>query len=131
MGRLQFFATAVALSWASASVAAEPVVGLWTSPPDGKGQTGIVKVSQCGTGYCGTLIKAFDPNGKEIVTKNVGKRLIWDMKPAGGGSYTNGRAFVPIFGKDFPATMQLQGNVLKVKGCAVGVCKSQVWKRAR
>ena len=51
------------------AVGADPLVGLWASPPDGKGQTGIVQIKPCGDAYCGTLIKAFDPNGKQIVTK--------------------------------------------------------------
>ncbi|WP_417525343.1 DUF2147 domain-containing protein [Marinovum sp.] len=102
---------------------ADPLVGLWASPPDGKGQTGIVQIKPCGPAFCGTLIKAFDPKGKQIVTKNVGKRLLWDMKPKGGGLY-GGRVHVPIFGKDFPAEVRLTGNQMTVKGCAAVACKT-------
>lgn len=131
MGRLLIVVATALTLFAGTAVLAEPVVGLWASPPDNKGQTGIVEVKPCGPAYCGTLIKAFDPNGKEIITANVGKRLIWGMKPLGGGAYGDGRAYVPIFGADFPAKMELQGNKLKVSGCKIGVCKSQVWQRAR
>lgn len=110
---------------------AEPVFGLWASPPDGKGQTGHVEVSRCGDAICGKLTSAFDPSGKQIVTQNVGKTLFWDMKPAGPGKYSDGRVFVPIFGKDFAAHMKLEGTVLKVSGCTAGICKTQRWTRVR
>ncbi|MEQ8340326.1 MAG: DUF2147 domain-containing protein [Marinovum algicola] len=113
------------------AVGADPLVGLWASPPDGKGQTGIVQIKPCGDAYCGTLIKAFDPNGKQIVTKNVGKRLLWGMKPMGGGLYGEGRVFVPIFGRDYPAEVTLSGTRMTVKGCAALVCKAQKWRRAQ
>lgn len=131
MGRFLTVTIAALSIWTGSSLAAEPILGLWASPPDNKGQTGIVEVKPCGTAYCGKLIKAYDPSGKQIVTPNVGRQLIWGMKPAGGGKYADGRAYVPVFGADFPAKMELKGNTLKVSGCKVGLCKSQTWKRVQ
>ena len=108
---------------------ADPVVGTWASPPDNKGQTGHVVMRSCGDALCGTLERAFDTSGKEITTANVGKRLLWDIRPQGSGTYV-GRAYVPLFGRDFPAEVTLVGNRLVVKGCAAGLaCKSQNWTR--
>jgi len=111
--------------------AASEALGTWLSPPDGKGQTGHVEVKACGAALCGTLVRAYDPNGVQITTANVGKRLIWDMKSAGGGAYEGGRAFVPVLGAAFGATMQVKGSTLVVRGCAGPVCKSQTWQRVR
>lgn len=118
---------ALLLTWAGA-VSADPLVGLWASPPDGKGQTGIVHIRPCGTVYCGTLIKALDPKGREVVTPNVGKRLIWGMRAQGGGAYDGGRVYVPVFRRDYPAQLRLSGGQLTVKGCAAGICKTQHWR---
>ena len=116
-----------ALSMSAGSVmAAAEVEGVWLSPPDNKGQTGHVVVRPCGAGFCGKLERAFDANGKPITTKNVGKMLIRDMKPAKNGTY-KGKAWVPLFDKTFDATMSRKGNILTIKGCAGPVCKSQKW----
>ncbi|MCJ7872651.1 DUF2147 domain-containing protein [Phaeobacter sp. J2-8] len=128
MGRI--LVTAVLAMTLAKAASAQSAEGLWASPPDPKGQTGIVQITPCGAALCGTLIKAFDPNGQPIVTPNVGKQLIWDMKAAGPGHYDGGRVYVPLFGRDYAATMQVSGTKLTVKGCAVGVCKSQHWQRA-
>ena len=112
----------------TAPAMAEPVVGTWASPPDGKGQTGHVVIRECGGAYCGRLERAFDPVGRPIVTKNVGRELLSNLKAQGGGAY-QGRAFVPIFGKSFDAEVNVAGNRMTVRGCAGPVCKKQVWKR--
>lgn len=102
-------ATASAI-WAGTASASDNIVGLWASPPDPKGQIGIVEVEPCGAALCGTLIRAFDPSGKEITTPNLGKDLIRDMSVETPGQYS-GWAYVPLFGADFPARMELQGVV--------------------
>ncbi|MGY3438103.1 MULTISPECIES: DUF2147 domain-containing protein [unclassified Marinovum] len=127
MGRILSIA-AIVIAMAGAAQA-EPALGLWASPPDHKGQTGIVQVGRCGARLCGTLIKAFDPAGQQITTANVGKRLLWDMQAQGGGSYGDGRVYVPMFGRDYPAQMTVTGTQMTVKGCLAGVCKSQTWRR--
>ena len=49
----------------------------------------------------------------------------------GGGLYGEGRVFVPIFGRDYPAEVTLSGTRMTVKGCAALVCKAQKWRRAQ
>jgi uncharacterized protein (DUF2147 family) len=123
---------AALLAGSQASATGE-VLGTWASPPDDKGQTGHVVLAPCGAdsaGYCGTLVRAFDPEGRPIVTPNVGKRLLFDIRPAAGAGYA-GRAYVPAFGAEFPARIEVEGDVLEVRGCAVGgvVCREQRWAR--
>lgn len=113
---------------AGAAVAADPVLGTWLSPPDGKGQTGHVVMRTCGDALCGKLERAYAPDGTQIVTKNVGKYLLTEVKPVGGGLY-EGFAFVPLLGKTVGADIKLSGSQLSVKGCAGPVCKTQIWQR--
>ena len=74
------------------------------------------------------MLRAYDPSGKPVKTKNVGKQLFWGVKPVGGGSYDGGTAQIPLIGKA-KAKMKLNGNRLTVIGCKAGVCDSQVWTR--
>jgi len=117
----------------SAPVAAmaEPALGTWLSPPDGKGQVGHVEVSKCGAALCGTLVRAYDSTGKPVITPNVGKRLIWNMVPQGNGAYDDGEVYVPAFGRNYDAEMRVAGNTLTVRGCLGPVCKNQTWTRVR
>lgn len=116
---------------APAAALAEPALGTWLSPPDGKGQVGHVEVRNCGQTLCGTLVRAYDKSGQQVVTPNVGKRLFWDMEPRGGGAYDDGQVYVPVFGRNYDAEMTVAGDRLVVKGCLGPVCKNQTWTRVR
>ncbi|SLN54649.1 hypothetical protein PEL8287_02926 [Roseovarius litorisediminis] len=113
------------------ALARDPVLGVWQAPPDRKGQIGHIQISPCGSMLCGTIIQAYDPSGKEVVTPNVGKRLFWNMKVEGAGAYGGGRVFVPAHNREYDAAMKLQGQKLSVKGCVGPVCQGQVWTRVR
>lgn len=115
----------------AASAAAEPALGTWATEPDRKGQIGHVQVRQCGAEVCGKIIRAFAPDGTEIVTKNVGKEIFWSMKPLGEGGYSDGRVFVPIMGRDYAGSMKLFGKSLEIRGCNGIICKAQTWKRVK
>ncbi|MWD27268.1 DUF2147 domain-containing protein [Aquicoccus sp. SCR17] len=122
-------AALAAICLGSAVEASEPILGTWASPPDNKDQTGHIVVSQCGQAYCGTLVRAYSPQGDPITTKNVGKRLFWDMRAEGGGLYDDGKVYVPLFGRTYDAEIRVSGNRLKVRGCLGPVCKDQTWAR--
>lgn len=113
-----------------AALAADPVEGTWLSPPDHKGQTGHVVITPCGAAFCGTLVRAYSSKGQRVTTPNVGKQLLFNMKPAGGNAY-KGQAFVPIFGRKVNGELRLSGNTLKVTGRVLGIPKSQTWKRVK
>ena len=121
-----FFLT-VGLGAAPAS--AEPALGTWATEPDRKGQIGHVQVRRCGKEYCGRIISAYAPDGKEVVTKNVGKDVFWAMKPQGAGNYGDGRIFVPIMGRDYSGTLSVSGSKLHIRGCNGVICRAQIWKR--
>ena len=96
----------------SGPVVAEAVQGLWVTGPDRKGQVGHVRFSRCGEALCGKVLEAFDKNGKSVKTPNVGKRVIWGMKPTGNGKYA-GSMYVSMLDKNVKGTL----------------CQSQVWTK--
>lgn len=126
---VRLFAVLASL-WSGAAFAADPVEGTWLSPPDHKGQTGHVVITPCGAAFCGTLVRAYSPNGQRVTTPNVGKQLLFNMKPVGANTY-KGQAFVPIFGRKVNGELRVNGNILTVTGRVLGVAKSQTWKRVK
>ncbi|SMX49570.1 DUF2147 domain-containing protein [Maliponia aquimaris] len=117
------------VGFAMSAAAADPMVGLWKTPPDRKNLSSHIRVDPCGVALCGTVFKAFDPQGREVKTPNVGKLLFWDLKPSGGGAYGGGKVRVPLLNVTASAKAQLTGNSLRVTGCKAGVCDGQTWAR--
>lgn len=117
--------------WTSApAYAADSIAGLWLTQPDRKDLTSHIKVELCGDGYCGTVLRAFDSTGTQVTTANVGKRLFWDMKPMGDGSYGGGEAFVPLINATTRnVTLVLSGDELSVEGRIGPMRGAQVWTR--
>jgi len=113
------------------ALAADPAVGLWQTEPDREDLISHIEVRPCGANLCGKILAAFDANGQKVMTKNIGKELFWDMAPSGGGAYGGGTVWVPLLNVQAAATMQLAGNILKVRACKGPVCDGQVWNRVR
>ena len=127
---MKFF-LALFLVAAPAFAVADPVAGVWKTQPDRKDLVSHIQVSQCGTKICGTVLKAFDLSGKEVKTPNIGKQLFWDMEAAGGGKYGNGVVQVASLNMKARATMELNGNNLRVTGCKGHACYGQTWSRLK
>ena len=128
MKRIVFSALLALTFGAGPSLAASPL-GTWLSPPDHKGQVGHIQLRRCGSAICGTLVRSYDRQGNQIKHPNVGRRLVWDMRPKSDGAYA-GQVFVPLMGRAFSAEMRVGRNALKVRGCSpAGLCKSQTWRR--
>ena len=88
-------------------------------------------LAPCGNAICGTLVRAFDRVGNPVVTRAVGKKLVWDMRPAGGDLY-RGKVYVPLLNGNFAAEMRMSGDRITVRGCAkVGLCQAQTWHRMK
>ncbi|WP_224823292.1 DUF2147 domain-containing protein [Cognatishimia sp. MH4019] len=126
MKRITLIAAACLLAGAAS---ADPVAGTWKTQPGDDGAYGHVTVAPCGSAICGTIAKAFNASGQEIASDNIGKRMIWDMKAKGGGSYSGGRIWAPDRDKTYNSKMNLSGNSLKVEGCVLGICRGQTWTR--
>lgn len=121
--------TAVLLVSAGAAWA-DPVEGTWKTKADDNGHFGWVQIVPCGAAFCGTLVKAFDAQGGEITSPNIGKRIVWDMVAEGEGAYGDGKVWSPDRDKTYNAKMQLSGDSLAVSGCVLGICRDGgTWTR--
>lgn len=125
-------AVALGLSLGTAAWAADPIVGTWQTIKDDNGNSGQIKITECGGSICGTLVRTFNPSGQVIKSKSDGRKLIWDMKNEGGGKYAGGKVYSPDRDKTYNGQLVLSGNSLDVKGCVFGICRSGgKWKRVK
>lgn len=126
-------AAALVLATAPA-FAQDPVEGLWQTARDDNGNFGHVEITPCPTGFCGVLVRAFDSGGAEVQSPNVGRRIVWDMRAQGDGSYGRGRIWAPDRDKTYASKMALRGDRLSVSGCILGgaICRDGgTWQRVR
>ena len=116
----------------AAASAQEALEGQWRNP---KGSL-VVRLSQCGNAYCGTVVRASE-KAKEGARKGgtgnlVGTRILSNLRPAGKGTF-KGQAFEPKRNIRAPAVIRLVGpDAISVKGCAIAgmlLCKEQRWTR--
>lgn len=125
----------------AAGARAAEATGVWTTT-DGEAQ---VRVSICGELLCGQIVSLKDPIDKETgkPTKDksnpdpakrdnpiVGVQLFQQMKPEGPGHW-RGFIYNPDDGKNYEATVTLEDNKLRVRGCGLGglICQSEIWTR--
>ncbi|MBY5932102.1 DUF2147 domain-containing protein [Tateyamaria omphalii] len=117
-------AACVAVAGAGMALA-DPVHGTWKTETGETGGYLHVTISACGDSICGTIAKVVDSDNTSI----KGKRMIWDMKSKGNGSYAGGRIWAPDVDKTYRSKMSLNGNALKVSGCVGPICRGQTWTR--
>ena len=127
---MQLVKSAVILLLSAGAALADPVEGMWRTKADDNGNSGLIQITPCGDAFCGKLVKAFDSAGKEWASPNVGKKIVWDMKPEGDGAYGDGKVWSPDRDKTYDAKMQLNGNKLSVSGCVLMICRDGgTWTR--
>ncbi len=104
---------------------ADDLIGDWRTAPDDNGNTGIIRVAQCGSSLCGTLIQAFDASGAIMQSENVGRQIIWATNPTGTAGEYRGRLYSPDRDREYRSRLQLSGNALVVSGCVAGgaICR--------
>lgn len=123
--------TAAAVLMTSGAALADPVVGTWKTQPGDDGNYAHVDIKTCGAQICGVLGKGYDSAGNTIDSPNIGKPMIWDMKANGGGQYSGGKIWAPDRDKTYNSKMTLNGDMLEVSGCVLGICRSQSWTRLK
>ena len=116
-------AMTAAVLLAAGAALADPVEGLWKTKPDDNGRTGHILIAPCGDRFCGTLIKAFDADGAEYASPDIGKRIVWDMVAEGDGVYDSGKVWSPDRDKTYSSKMQLTGDSLAISGCVMFICR--------
>lgn len=111
-----------------AALAADPAVGLWKTQPD-DGAFAHVQMNECGNAICGVIARTFDASG-EYNSENLGKRIVIDMVPQGGGKY-EGKVWRPSNNKIYIGKLDLSGDSLRLRGCVAGglLCSKQTWAR--
>lgn len=128
----QILLTAAAVLFATGAALAEPVLGTWQTARDDNGNFGHIQVTTCGDTICGTLVRAYNGDGKQIKSDNVGRQIIWNMRAQGNGAYGKGKVYSPDRDKTYSSKMQLSGDVLEVKGCVLGICRDGgTWRRVQ
>ncbi|RAP41858.1 imidazoleglycerol-phosphate dehydratase [Rhodovulum viride] len=121
-----------ALTLAATAAHADPVEGVWQTPLDDNGHFGHIRIAPCGAALCGTLIRAYDRQGRQIETDTIGRQIVWDMKPQGDGRYGQGKVWAPDRDKTYNSKMALEGEFLSVSGCVIGICRDGGrWKRVQ
>ena len=113
---------AASFAFAGAALAADPLEGMWKTIGDDNGNSGLIKVEACGNALCGTLVKAFDANGKSMASDNIGTMIISETVAQGDGKY-KGKVYSPDRGKTYKSRLTLNGNRLSVEGCVLGICR--------
>ncbi len=110
--------------------AADPAVGTWKTEVD-DGSYAHIAMAPCGTAICGTIARTFNAEG-EYQSPNIGKTLVIDMVPQGGGAY-EGKVWRPSNDKIYIGKMQMNGNSLALRGCVAGglICSKQTWTRVQ
>ncbi len=123
--------TAFLLLGSGMAMAADPLEGMWRTAADDNGNSGLIKVAPCGAKLCGTLVKAYDSNGKEMASNNIGRQIISETANNGGGKYS-GKVYSPDRNKTYKSKLVLSGNSLNVSGCVLGICrKGGTWKKVK
>lgn len=127
-----FAALVAGMVVAGAAWAADPVEGVWQTAPDDNGHYGHIEIKPCGAAFCGTLVRAFESSGAEVQSPNIGKQIVWDMVPAGGGLYDSGMIWSPDRDKTYKSKMTLAGDGLAVEGCVMFICRDGgTWSRVQ
>jgi uncharacterized protein (DUF2147 family) len=128
-------------AWALAGIAlvalpaaADPAQGLWRTEPGDTGGHLLVRIQPCGAEICGVIERAVRADGTVLTTpdgyEHIGKAIIWDMQPQGGGAYRGGKIWAPDRDRTYNARMRLDGDRLEVEGCVLGICRDQTWVKA-
>ncbi len=114
---------------ASASVTSDLANTKWKT----KGGKSLVQFS--GNGKSASIKKILKGNKNAVSKKGAkkgqkiqGMKILWGLSSDG----KNGKVFDPEGGKTYSGSVTLNGNKLKLKGCAAKIfCKSQTWTRVK
>lgn len=116
---------------AGAAQAQDALIGDWRTGADDNGNSGIIRIEQCGGALCGTLVQSFDASGADLPSDNIGRQIIWDTNPTSTAGEYRGRLYSPDRDATYNSRLYLNGNTLSVCGRLLGVerCGGD-WTRA-
>lgn len=121
---------AAAFALLAGAAAADPIEGVWQTQPD-EGSFAHVTIAPCGRAFCGTITRTFKDRA-EYASPNVGRQIVIDMAPQGGGNY-QGRVWRPANDRIYAGKASVSGNQMSLAGCVAGglLCKSQNWVKVQ
>lgn len=123
---------ATALISLSTTANAQDLSGVWQTEAGDTGGFLHVTIAPCADKICGTINRAFDANREAVANyEHAGKPIIWDMSSDGTGSWSGGKIWAPDRDKTYNSKMELSGNILKVSGCVLVICRSQSWQKVQ
>lgn len=127
---MKTFALAAAFALVSGAALADPIEGIWQTQPD-DGSYAQVTIKPCGAAFCGNITKTFKGT-EEYKSENLGKAIVIDMAPKGGGKY-EGKVWRPSNNKIYMGKVALDGGKMALSGCVAGglLCKSQTWTKLK
>ena len=110
------------------AASAQDALGVWQTEVD-DGAYAHITITPCGSAVCGVISRTFNADG-EYQSENIGKTLVIDMVPQGGGAY-EGQVWRPSNNKLYIGKMDVSGDALRLRGCVAGglLCSSQNWAR--
>jgi uncharacterized protein (DUF2147 family) len=110
------------------AAAADPAHGVWQTEVD-DGAFAYVTLAPCGGAVCGTISRTFNDGG-EFRSPTIGRQIVIDMVPQGGGDYA-GSVWRPSNDRVYIGRMTVAGDALRLRGCVAGglFCASQDWVR--
>lgn len=124
-----------------ANAGASEIDGVWIV----QDRTAKVRVAPCGAALCARVITIFQPNdpatGSPWLDKNnvdpakrsrplLGIAVASGMVPSGAGKW-KGRVYSVDYGRDYSGSItQVSATQLKIEGCQLMICESEIWTRA-
>lgn len=103
------------------------ILGRWINPD----HTVIVDIAQCETDLCGTVQWATEQaqqDARKGTPQLIGSQILTGLQQ--DGAIWKGHLFVPDQNLRAEAKIESDGTQLKVSGCVIAICKSQLWARA-
>jgi len=120
----------------AAHAAPDPAEGEWL-PPGGKAKVRVAPCQAHPDRLCGTIVwlktpalDAHNPNPKLRSRPIVGMPFLSGFHRDGPGRWSGGTIYDPEGGKTYDSKFQVAPNgTLKLDGCVLMFCQTQVWKR--
>jgi uncharacterized protein (DUF2147 family) len=130
-------AATLTLGLAAPAAASSSLTGQWRTD-DGKA---IMEIVPCGKSLCAKIARflvaqpaggARDGNNPDKSLRNrplLGVNVLSGLVPDGQG--WKGRGYSPEEGRNFNATVSVNGNKLSLKGCVAVFCRTVGWTRVK
>ena len=124
---------AAGLALAAGGAAAQSADGLWRTEANDEGGYLVVEMGPCASDAgrtCGVIKRAVGADGENPDYAHLGREIVSGMAPDGPGKWDDGTIWAPDDDKTYSSSMELSGEVLRVEGCVLFICRGRDWRRA-